>query len=460
MSDDFQRIDNHLSDGIFAAYLLGYDQAKEENQSKVKAEFADEKRSEKAGPLDLRFDVPPEEAIDYFRRKKIVTKKEFDKLSRQAKAGAFYVSEIYQRDILTAFHQEITDALESGKTSKYVVKQFKDILDGAGHKELGNFHLETIARSNMMTAYGVGRRRAMEETADLLPFWQRSAVMDDRTRPKHRALDGVVFPADHEFWDTHFCPDDFNCRCVITALLDYPDGYNHKKPNKDTTIAYDAKGLPAKAEYLTQVVDLKATKFVGVPPTAQLDEVLQESAKRAQTARRERDTYKTPQSVIEKAKQIRNEKVEVVHLFDSDGNHLLSGRGTADEFEIDVPDEMIPKFTGGIDVHNHPLEAGRDFESFSLDDVVNAADWQLKETLVITKQYLYSMRPPASGWDESWIEKITEVYRRFDTEILKDFFERFRSGEMTFGQIKDTVRDKVWKLVAKELGLRYKRKRI
>ena len=196
-----------------AAFFLGYDESKEETQPKIKAEFSihkdsekyvsyvsfadgdDEKRVEKAGPIDLRFDVPPQEAIDYFKRKRILTKPEFNKLSREAKAGAFAVSGIYQQDILESFRKQIETSLRDGATQKTVVNKLKSILDGAGHKELGDFHLETVVRSNLMSAYGLGRRKQMEEVSDLLPYWQRNAVNDDRTRPAHRALDGVVFPA-------------------------------------------------------------------------------------------------------------------------------------------------------------------------------------------------------------------------------------------------------------------------
>lgn len=469
--------------GILASYLLALDNIREENAVKIKskkAEFADgderlkittwlpngkdgEATSIEFPKLNqkLRFDVKPEEAIDYFQRKQIVTKKEFNKLSREAKAGAFYVAGVYKQDVLNAFHQEITDALESGQSRQKTIKGFKEILDGAGHKELGNFHLETVMRANMQTAYGVGRRRAMEEVAEDLPFWEYVAVNDDRTRPTHKALDGIVYPAAHEFWDEHYPPWGFNCRCSVIASFDYPPNYNHSRPNKDTRIAYDKKGLPAKAEYLNQVVDLKATNFAGVPKISSLEQVFKEAANRAQqTRQRERDDYKTPQSVIDRAKEIRNESVEYMHLYDANGNLLYRQRGSADTVDIEIPDDIAQQSVGGIDLHNHPREAARTFESFSLDDVINAIDWKLKESLVVTKNYLYSMRPPKSGWNDSLKDSITESFWRHDAEVMRDFFERFRSGELTLTQIKDEVRHSVWKNVAKEFGLRYKRRKI
>jgi SPP1 gp7 family putative phage head morphogenesis protein len=237
--------------------------------------------------MELRFDVPPKEAIDYFRRKQILRAKEFYKLGGEARAAAFTVGGIYEEEILEAFKTEIESALTEGTAQGKVIDRFKKILDGAAHKELGNFHLETVFRTNMQISYGTGRRRQMEEVSDLLPFWEYSAVADDRTRPTHRALDGIILPADNPFWNEHFPPWGFNCRCTAIAVLDYPPNYNPEKPNSDTTIAYDEKGVPAKAEYLTNVLDLSAGKFVGVPKqNAGLRETIELAAKESKKRRK------------------------------------------------------------------------------------------------------------------------------------------------------------------------------
>ncbi len=121
----------------------------------------------------------------------------------------------------------------------------------------------------------------MEEVSELLPFWERLAVMDDWTRPAHRALHGVIMPADDPFWDEHYPPDGFNCRCTVIARLDMPEGYDQMHPNPETTIAYDDDGQPWKAEIVGEkfaTVDLTAVQFNGIPKTATLDEILEKNA--------------------------------------------------------------------------------------------------------------------------------------------------------------------------------------
>jgi len=70
------------------------------------------------------------------------------------------------------------------------------------------------------------------ENVDSRPYWQYVAVLDSRTRPAHKALHGMVFRYDDPFWQTHYPPLGFNCRCRVRALS-----------KKDI----DEKGLPVSS---------------------------------------------------------------------------------------------------------------------------------------------------------------------------------------------------------------------
>ena len=148
---EFDSLAEVLGKGLLASYLLGsYHVGREAKRSH--ADFAD--------PIELSFDVAPDDAIDYFQKKKIVKRAEFDLLSEDARAAAFTVAGVYKQDVLSGFKHEIVSALANGTPQRQVIARFRDILAGAGHKELGAFHLETVFRTNMQMAYGVGRRRS------------------------------------------------------------------------------------------------------------------------------------------------------------------------------------------------------------------------------------------------------------------------------------------------------------
>jgi hypothetical protein len=58
----------------------------------------------------------------------------------------------------------------------------------------------------------------MDAQRDLFPFWQYQSLGDGRVRATHAALDQVVLPASSSFWQTHFPPWEWGCRCQVIPL--------------------------------------------------------------------------------------------------------------------------------------------------------------------------------------------------------------------------------------------------
>ena len=295
IDEEIEQLTDVLSDSLLASCLLGRDQIQNHTRGSSPAaresSFAegDEPKSKVQSPkVEGRFDLPPDEAIEYFEAKKVVRKKEFNRLSKEAQQGAFTVSGVYRDDVLRGFKDEIDQALRSGAAQEQTIKRFKNVLSAGKHRELGEFHLETVFRTNMQTAYGVGRRRGLEEVGDAFPFWQYHAVMDDRTRPRHAAINGVILPADNPFWEEHYPPWGFNCRCAVTPTDEIPDGYDRAHPSgdPDVTVSYYDDGAPAKAEIGTSLIDLKVGNFAGVSRGASLLTAIEAGADRAKKSRR------------------------------------------------------------------------------------------------------------------------------------------------------------------------------
>ena len=74
--------------------------------------------------------------------------------------------------------------------------------------------------NNMRSASMAGRWQQMQRTKETRPYLQYLSVGDRRVREKHAAWHGLILPMDDPFWDTHYPPNGFGCRCTVRTLSD------------------------------------------------------------------------------------------------------------------------------------------------------------------------------------------------------------------------------------------------
>ena len=72
----------------------------------------------------------------------------------------------------------------------------------------------------MKAAHTAGQYQSLADKADLYPYWQYHTREDSRVRDSHAVLNGKVFRHDDPFWDTHFPPNGWKCRCYVRSLDD------------------------------------------------------------------------------------------------------------------------------------------------------------------------------------------------------------------------------------------------
>lgn len=159
------------------------------------------------------FDQPFEQAVNYFLNKQgnLMTRAAFDKLSWDQKAKAFTAAYITKADELQRVYDAVLKALEKGTTLADFKKGAADILNQPWHRE-------TVFHTNVLSAYGRGHWEQAQAAKALRPYARYSAVLDGRTRPRHAALHGLIFPLDHPFWQLYWPPWDYNCRCAALTL--------------------------------------------------------------------------------------------------------------------------------------------------------------------------------------------------------------------------------------------------
>jgi SPP1 gp7 family putative phage head morphogenesis protein len=61
---------------------------------------------------------------------------------------------------------------------------------------------------------------------------------DEKVRHEHTQFDNTILPVEHPYWNTHFPPNGFNCRCTVIKLKPIDKDGNKvavtKKPNEET----------------------------------------------------------------------------------------------------------------------------------------------------------------------------------------------------------------------------------
>ena len=163
--------------------------------------------------------MPFEEAVKFFSEKVTVTAKEFENISYSSKVRAFTISGISSLDVLQGVKDEIQKAIADGTPFGEWKKSVNTFLERKGYEGLTPFRADNIFRTNVQTAYQVGKYEQLTDP-DILkarPYWEYSSVKDGRTRAIHKALDGMVFPAEHPFWDTWYPPNGYRCRCTVKS---------------------------------------------------------------------------------------------------------------------------------------------------------------------------------------------------------------------------------------------------
>lgn len=118
------------------------------------------------------------------------------------------------------------------KTFHELKEAFPSLLDENGEKKPFERFLkdvqrvdETYNRNYLRAEYNfvstsaemAARWEEFEKDGDRY-FLQYRTVGDDRVRQEHAALEGTTLPVEHPFWDTHYPPNGWNCRCNVVQV--------------------------------------------------------------------------------------------------------------------------------------------------------------------------------------------------------------------------------------------------
>jgi SPP1 gp7 family putative phage head morphogenesis protein len=173
--------------------------------------------------------LPNEAAAATIGAKPALLKDVYAKLLPELRGRAFTVAGITRADTLQRIRDRIADLPRGGDwreirediltdITPFFVDASADIETRAKQQDAAERRAELLIRHHGFQAYQAGTYEIMDRQRDALPYWQYITVGDDNVRDEHRALDGVILPADSPFWRDHFPPWDWGCRCQVVPL--------------------------------------------------------------------------------------------------------------------------------------------------------------------------------------------------------------------------------------------------
>lgn len=181
---------------------------------------------------NFSFGNTPQANIEYLKDKGLQLSWDYDEMMYEAHHRAFTVAKVTKIDLLADIQKSLVDAMASGANYKQWHDDIKPTLIKHGwygktevfNEETGEFktitvgskRLKNIYNTNMRVSYAQGRYHQLMGFK-LATFWRYNSALLENTRDSHRALHGVILPRDHIFWATHYPPNDWNCKCWITA---------------------------------------------------------------------------------------------------------------------------------------------------------------------------------------------------------------------------------------------------
>lgn len=178
--------------------------------------------------------VPPLDAIAAFQARQLLELTfSWQDMWQEEHTRAFTVSRLAEEALLAFVRDELDAAISAGTDFKDWAQTVQSRLESAGwwgrrevvdtatgEKVATTFdprRLQLIFEVNTRQSYAAGRWKRIERSKDRLPFVVYRTMRDERVRVSHRAWDGVALPADDEWWDTHYPPCGWRCRCTAFA---------------------------------------------------------------------------------------------------------------------------------------------------------------------------------------------------------------------------------------------------
>ena len=143
-------------------------------------------------------------------------------------AVAFTVAKITKLDLLRSVQMSIDDILRNGGTFEdwkgAILPQMKksgwwgavanaDLTGTPDTIIVNDRRLRTIYNTNVAMSMASGHWARIQRQKDVYPYLRYLPSTSEHKRPLHKTWYGILLPVDHPFWQTHFPPNGWGCKC-------------------------------------------------------------------------------------------------------------------------------------------------------------------------------------------------------------------------------------------------------
>lgn len=202
---------------------------------------------------DGKFNKPFQEQVDFFRSKLNLPTERWDDIVKSAHDRGFMVAGAAKADLLNDLRDAVDKAIVNGESIQSFRSRFDDIVKkhgwegwtGSGSKKGRDWRTRVIYQTNLSTSYAAGRYKQLNDPdlAAVRPYWQY--IHNDTVqhpRPLHVSWSGMVLHKDDPWWQTHYPPNGWGCRCRVKAVRK-SEYKGAKAPDDGTYTHIDSAGV-------------------------------------------------------------------------------------------------------------------------------------------------------------------------------------------------------------------------
>ncbi len=164
--------------------------------------------------------LPFKEAIAFFKQKIKLPTSGWTDIWQQQHSLAFVVAGAQTDALVTDFYNALLTAKEKGTGYAAFKDEFDTIV--SNHKWAYNgtagWRSKVIYDTNMTAAYSAGRWQQQWALRDEMPYLQYVHTSREHPRLEHKSWNGKILPITSPWWDTHYAPNGWGCKCRIDPL--------------------------------------------------------------------------------------------------------------------------------------------------------------------------------------------------------------------------------------------------